>query len=266
MSIRFLYPEGKLKALTMSYDDGVAQDHRLVEIFNRHGLKGTFHINAAILDHGNRIASTELRKLYEGHEVACHTATHPFLERLPRTEVIREIFEDRKRLEELCGYPVIGMSYPFGTWNEEIIDIARAAGIVYSRDTAATGGFGIPRDFMHWESTCHHRDMLDRGKAFLELNRYPLALMYVWGHAYEFDDNNNWQDMEQFAEMMSNQPNIWYATNIQIYRYLTAIRALVTSADGHTVYNPTAETVWATWGETLQPIRPGETVTFPAEA
>ena len=91
------------------------------------------------------------------------------------------------------------MSYPFGTWNEEVVAIARAAGIVYSRDTRTTGGFGWPQEFMHWEGTCHHHEMLERGRAFLEFNRHPLPLMYVWGHAYEFDNDDNWNEMEEFA-------------------------------------------------------------------
>ena len=43
------YPGGKHKALTMSYDDGKQEDLRLVEIFNRYGIKGTFHINSGLI-------------------------------------------------------------------------------------------------------------------------------------------------------------------------------------------------------------------------
>ena len=39
--------DGKTKVLTLSYDDGVVQDIRLIEIMNRYGLKGTFNINSA---------------------------------------------------------------------------------------------------------------------------------------------------------------------------------------------------------------------------
>ena len=40
-----LFPGKKRKVLTLSYDDGVEQDIRLVEIMKKHGLKGTFNIN-----------------------------------------------------------------------------------------------------------------------------------------------------------------------------------------------------------------------------
>ena len=40
------FPGGRAKALTLSYDDGVVQDIRLIDIMRRHGLKGTFNINS----------------------------------------------------------------------------------------------------------------------------------------------------------------------------------------------------------------------------
>ena len=47
-----LYPDGKKRALTFSYDDGSANDRRLVEIFNKFGMKGTFHLNSGHLMRG----------------------------------------------------------------------------------------------------------------------------------------------------------------------------------------------------------------------
>lgn len=42
-----LFPGGKNRAMTFSYDDGVVQDRRLVELFNRYHVKGTFNLNTA---------------------------------------------------------------------------------------------------------------------------------------------------------------------------------------------------------------------------
>lgn len=41
--------EGKNKALTLSFDDGVTQDIRLIEILDKYNLKGTFNINSSLL-------------------------------------------------------------------------------------------------------------------------------------------------------------------------------------------------------------------------
>ena len=83
MSIRITYPGGKSKALTLSYDDGRDFDRKLVQIFNDHGLKGTFHLNAGMLNTEVKVSLEEIASLYEGHEISCHAFTHPFLERIP---------------------------------------------------------------------------------------------------------------------------------------------------------------------------------------
>ncbi len=260
--ITFLYPQGKTKALTLSYDDGAIHDRRLVEIFNKHGLKGTFHLNSAFISGGdpNYITAQELQELYAGHEVACHAAHHPYLTKLPTGEVMREIWEDRLYLEKLAGYPVTGMSYPFGAWDEDVIAIAKAAGIVYSRSASVTGGFSLPQNFMHWDGTCHHDKMLEIAPAFLEKSSKTLLLMYVWGHSFEFDRKDNWEDMEKFASMVSGQPDVWYATNMEIYRYIQSVRSLEVSADGSLYRNPGAETVWGKVNGEVITIAPGALV------
>ena len=259
MRTRFVYPEGKSKALTMSYDDGVVADRRLVEIFNRYGIKGTFHLNSATFGTKGKIDPEEVATLYKGHEVSCHAATHPFLERIPRGEVMREVWEDRKRIEELAGYPVLSMSYPYGTHNDEVIEILRAAGIHCCRTTAATKAFGLPNDFLAWHPTCHHRDALPLVSSFLNI-KYPLGVFFVWGHAYEFDNNNNWEDIESFCQQMAGHEDIWYATNIEICRYVKAVRALDVSADGTMIYNPTATEIWFTVDGALKSVKSGETI------
>ena len=53
MRLRRLLKDGKINALTMSYDDGVLEgDRHLIEIFNKYGVKGTFNLNGAKYDEG----------------------------------------------------------------------------------------------------------------------------------------------------------------------------------------------------------------------
>ena len=120
------YPGGKHKALTMSYDDGRIQDRRLVRIFNDHGIRGTFHLNSGRIGEDNRVTEEEIPALYLGHEVACHTVTHPTISRCPLPEVTAEVLEDRKALERITGSPVRGMSYPNGSYSEEIVKMLPA--------------------------------------------------------------------------------------------------------------------------------------------
>ncbi len=238
------FPGNTQKILTMSYDDGKTPDRRLVEIFNKYGIKGTFHINAGYLDNErlDRISSEEVRELYMGHEISAHGFTHQSLGITPKEMVLAETIKDRLALEKLAGYPVRGMSYPNGLYNDETISLLKSCGIEYCRVVETTGDFTMPQDFMRWSGTCHHKqNLLELGKKFLEMPyKNRPHLMYVWGHSNEFDKDNNWDLIEEFCAMMCNKPDIWYATNIEIVDYMNALKQLRFSADLSMFYNPTA--------------------------
>lgn len=259
------FPDGKRFALTLSYDDGRNHDRRLVEIMNKHGIRGTFHLNSInIFDNETHVTPGELKELYKNHEVSCHGVYHHSLNTLPPQNIIGEILEDRKFFENLVEYPIRGMSYANGVYTDEAIAVLKNCGMVYSRTTAATHGFGLPEDFMKWHPTCHHRDCLEDAKRFLQTmeGRYhPYArLFYVWGHSYEFANNDNWEIIEEFCELMGGREEIWYATNIEIYEYVMAQKSLIISADNKIVRNPTDTEVWFSESGNLYSVKPGETI------
>ena len=241
------WPEGKTKALTMSYDDGRAEDRKLIEIFNRNGIKGTFHLNSGAFQDRNHINAEEVPALYQGHEVSVHTLTHPDPTNIPQAELVKEVCRDRENLERLTGSIVNGMSYPYGRYNQKVIETLKGLGIVYSRTVKSTGSFALPEDFMTWHPTIHHKgNLMEFCDDFLHMRttiKWPV-LFYVWGHSYEFSNDNNWDLIEEFCKTVSGQEDVWYATNIDIYYYVTATRSLVFSCDTSAVYNPSAIDVW----------------------
>ena len=277
------FPGGRTFALTMSYDDGTVQDERLVKIFNKHGIKGTFHLNSARMTRGEQglmqtvrtllggdpvshIQAARAREVYAGHEISCHTLTHPFPCEITRDRLIYETVQDRLNLEQITGGIVRGMSYPYGQFDRGVIDIMRTCGIVYSRTTVPTGGFGIPKDFMEWRPTCHHKAAAEPVEKFLALvngeapRKRETRLLYIWGHSYEFDNDNNWNLIEDLCARLGGNSKIWYATNIEIYDYMMAVRAMRSSVDGKRLYNPSALSVWVcdSDGAAIE-IKPGET-------
>lgn len=250
MKVYICFPEGRAKALTMSYDDGKPQDERLVAIFNKNGIKGTFNLNYGLMGMDKkpqRLPAERIKELYEGHEVATHTMTHPTIARCPMTELVDEILNDRKGLESIMGTIVRGHAYPNGSYNEEIKSLFRQMGIAYARVVETSGEFELPDDLMEWKATCHHNDpeLMDKARFFAEYNKPQyLKLMYVWGHSYEFDNNDNWNVIEEFCEYMGGRDDIWYATNIEIADYMEAAKRLRFSADYTAAYNPNADDVW----------------------
>lgn len=247
------FPEGKHKVLTLSYDDGKIADRRLVALFNQYGLKGTFNVNSGLKDYpvneayDERIPVSEYPELYKGHEVACHTVTHPTIARCPREQQLQQVLEDRRALEEVMKKPIRGMAYPNGSVDETVVDTLKACGIVHSRTVNSTLGFGLPENFLRWNPTCSHRnpDLKRLTKEFIDLHKTQyLYMLYVWGHSYEFEKENNWDVIETFAKYISGKEDIWYATNIDIVDYLDAAKRMQVSVNGDFAYNPSAIDVW----------------------
>ena len=228
---------GKNKALTFSYDDGVTQDIRLIEIFNKYGLKATFNLNSGLLGSENellrngvkvshnKVLANDVKYIYEGHEVAAHTLTHPNLPRIKDdVEIIRQVEEDRQKLSELVGYEVQGMAYPGGGVNcdDRVARIIREnTPIKYARTVAVTHSFEPYTDLYQYKGTVYHHEnwdeMLALGKNFLELRTDTPAVFYIWGHSYEFDIYpERWQKFEEFCDMMSRRDDIFYGTNFEV--------------------------------------------------
>ena len=234
MSVDLRFPDGKAKALTLSYDDGVEYDIRLMEILNAHGLKCTFNINSGLFSpegttwepetiHG-RLTASQAVDVYGNsvHEVAIHGVNHPFLHRLPIATATAEVFEDRKNLEAMFGRMVQGMAYPFGTQvvNDNVMQILRDCGIHYARTTDSTGGFDLPTNWLRMPATCHHGNpkLMEYAEQFLKIdgNHGPAHLFYLWGHSYEFDVDQNWDRMEEILKKLSGHDEIFYGTNREV--------------------------------------------------
>ena len=272
------FPEGKFKAVTFSYDDGVSADMRLVQIFNKYGLKGTFNLNNRLFDcqsWHNRMneEQTYLTFVNGPHEIALHGARHIFMDKVPLPEAVNELVQNRVYLENKFGRIVRGMAYAYNGYTDNIIKTLPALGVKYARTTDDSHDFSLPQNFFEWRPTIHHRspEFPELAKKFLngephrERKHRESWLFYLWGHSYEFDDDNNWELIENFANSVAADGGIWNATNIEIYEYITAYRALVFSIDGERVYNPSAIPVWIELRDKIYKINPAQTLQFDKE-
>ncbi|MCM3746595.1 polysaccharide deacetylase family protein [Paenibacillus pasadenensis] len=256
------FPDGLHKAATFSFDDGREHDRRLIELMNQYELKGTFHLNSGLIGHDGYIRADEVAELYKGHEVSAHTVTHPFLEQSPGEQIVSEIMKDREALEGLVGYPVRGMSYPFGTYDDRVVAMLPALGIEYARTIKSHGGFDMPADSLRWHPTCHHKGMCEAAERFLQSQPYRnrMELLFIWGHSYEFESDGNWSIIDRIGRLLQGQDSVWHATMGEIHAYRKALEALRFSVDRSMVHNPSATDVWFSADDELVMIRHGETV------
>lgn len=221
------------KAITFSYDDGVTQDIRLIEILNKYNLKGTFNLNSELLGISETLEvsgktvnhiknkAEDVKAIYQGHEVAVHTLTHPLLTELSDAEVIRQVEQDRVNLSELVKYEVVGMAYPCGGRNNDERTarlIRENSGVKYARGLENSDGFSKRENLYQFKPTCYHHnswdDMFKIAEKFFETKTEELSIFYIWGHAYEFDAlPNRWEEFEEFCKFISGRNDIFYGSN-----------------------------------------------------
>lgn len=215
------------KALTFSYDDGIEQDRKLVEIFNKYGMKATFNLNTGIQTpesnfeiegvYINRMKQEGLEELYRGHEIATHGLTHAAPTGMTKEQLDKEFLTDMSNIERIYGTYPVGMAYAYGCVDDEVVKYLKSIGIKYGRTVEASHSFEIPKEPLKLKATCHHDDdmLFELAEKFLkaEQEENEQMLFYVWGHSYEFDVNNNWDRIEEFCKMMSGKADIFYGTN-----------------------------------------------------
>ncbi|HSI86654.1 MAG: polysaccharide deacetylase family protein [Candidatus Methylacidiphilales bacterium] len=256
-----------MRAIALTYDDSATADYRLVEILNKHGIIGTFHINSGGFGMEGRVKTEDIRGLYDGHEISVHGVHHMHQDYLPPEQLAYEIMEDRRRLEEVCGYAVVGMAHPYGSYSEEVVQMLVSLGFKYARPVVYTQNYNLPADWMRWSPTCHHNEALKHLEAFMKLNVWDKPrLLYVFGHSFEFERQNNWAVIEDFAREAGNLPGVWYATSIQIADYMASFRNVRVTADRSRIHNMNATSVWITANRQPLEIPGGATVVLPPVA
>lgn len=232
------------KCITFSFDDGVRQDKRLIDIFNKYGLKGTFNLNSSFLGlkggrevngkflNNSKVFPSEVKDAYAGHEVAVHTLTHPNLTGEDEETVVYQVEEDRKQLSRLVGYEVTGMAYPCGGVNNDdrvAAILKKHTGVEYARTINSTLTFNLPENPYRWHPTVYARDgktAFELAEKFLRSETDKPQIFYVWGHAHEFDilDDMNWERVEEFCRMLSGREDILYCTNKQALAWVSSVK------------------------------------------
>lgn len=279
--LKMLFPNGLKKAFTTSYDDGLFDDLRLMELMNKHGIKGTFNVSSALYrPEGTQVEGTwprfTLSEAIEGYkkygvEIAVHGLCHRDFTKLNQAELNYEIAADRANLEKQYSCIVRGAAYPYGSYNDAAVEALRANGIKYCRTVCTREDFAMPEDWLRLFATAHHNNpkLMELGKRFVEEPAKDCRMFYLWGHTAEFRCANNWEVMENFLEYIGGRDDIWYASNIEICEYHMAYKALEysTSPDSRMVYNPTAKEIWLCeggWGPDGKAfsVKPGETVKY----
>ena len=74
-----------------------------------------------------------------GFEIGAHTLTHPVLSGIAVSEARKEIADSKKRLEDRFGVEIKHFAYPYGIYNQTVMELVREAGF----ETACTCDRGV---------------------------------------------------------------------------------------------------------------------------
>lgn len=268
--IKRYYPYGKAKAFNITYDDGILQDVRFVALLNKYGLKGTFNLNSQLMEQEfewvhesgmvvKRLSVDAVRHLYDGHEIASHTLSHPYLSDKSEQELLWEIGEDKRRLEAIFGREVVGFGVPFHYYSERIADCVKRCGFEYGRMSEETRGYTPWQDPYYWCCGIFHlAPELDAYMNGFFNTTEELALCQIVGHSYDLDAAGLWEKMEEIFRRISENEDVISMTHIEIIRYIRAMEQAVITE--HSIHNPSDHTLWFRIDGKVCRVEPGETI------
>ena len=106
--------------VSLTFDDGSADQMTAQRLLKKHGMVGTFYINSSFIGLPGYLTRADLKTLKaNGHEIGGHTVSHPSLISLSAGEVNRQICTDRNTLLS-WGYRVTSFAYPFSDINASV--------------------------------------------------------------------------------------------------------------------------------------------------
>ena len=233
MKIRYFYPNFKKKVFILSYDDGVTDDKDFIKILNELGFKATFNLNTELMrnefvwynDRGDEIKRLPLEiidDLYEGHEIASHSSTHPYLDNMSDEEIYENIAKDLENIPFLQGFAT-----PFTYFHPRLKDIVSSLGFSYLRCSIMSESYERYHYYYEIKPTVFHLDnKLDKLLNGFFIAKEELATFMLVGHTYDLRVHNCYDKIIDVLKTIKNHDDIINLTTIETVNYLKAIDSL----------------------------------------
>jgi peptidoglycan/xylan/chitin deacetylase (PgdA/CDA1 family) len=157
--------------ITISVDDGSAQDLRAADLLDQYGLQATFY-SPAVNPERPVMPVGQIRELSGRFEIGSHTYNHQALGSLPDEQAWTEIRDGKKWLEDLLGETAASFCYPRGKFNRRTPALVKRAGFIGGR-TCHFNVHAFPHDPFLWgvsTHACDHSQLNQVRHAALERN------------------------------------------------------------------------------------------------
>jgi peptidoglycan/xylan/chitin deacetylase (PgdA/CDA1 family) len=130
--------------VSLTFDDGEADQWNAFQSMEAHDMVGTFYINSARIDNDDDIPRrwldwNQVEQISDaGNEIAGHTLEHLHLTQLPENQARTEICEDRENLIAR-GYNPVSFAYPFADHNPTVEALVQECGYSNARSVGGVG-------------------------------------------------------------------------------------------------------------------------------
>ena len=205
------------KYLVLSFDDGTIYDRKFIELLNKYNIPATLNLNSGLggfvwyYDNHfpiERLKLEECGDMFDRHEIASHTLTHPYLTSLSFEELVNEVNTDVNNLERIFKRKVESFGVPFTPCGEREIDIIKKhtpikyMRLSYMKDK---NDFTIPHDQYHFRINSFYDalDLREQIKAFAD-NNLEKSIFIIAGHSYEFEVHNHWDYIEDLLKYIKS--------------------------------------------------------------
>lgn len=199
-----------MKILT-SWDDGHIQDMRIFDMVSNYKLRSIFFLSNIEL----QLSMKNVKKIAESFELGGHTVSHPMdMKKLSSKQLIDEIENNKKWLEDIVGKNIDWFCYPRGRYNEIVMDAVKNAGYRYAR-TTLVGNTDYSVNNYRTHPSVHiyptrkeynGKSWLDYAKEQFRIAKEKDGVFHIFGHSWEIEKYNLWNELESFFKYIY-EPN-----------------------------------------------------------
>lgn len=241
--------------VTTSWDDGSDKDLKLAGLLRKYGLPATFYIAKDYRK--DRLSETQIRDLAKDFEMGAHTLSHPNLDLVDGARAKIEIEESKKWLEGVIQKKALMFAYPRGRYNALVRSLTENAGFIGARtveefqynfpedhfaiptslrvapypwrkknggELSYSGGlFGFqPRRYMKSLSLhlnpASYLGFGNLAKGFFRKVLNSGGVFHLWGHSWEIDSVDMWNELEELFKYLSGRTDVEYVTNEELVK------------------------------------------------
>ena len=236
--------------ITTSWDDGHPLDLKLAEMLARYGVPATFYLPVERTKRGC-MRPDEMMEISRSFDVGGHTYHHVNLRKVPARDAREEIIGGKNRIEDVIGRELASFCYPYGEYNNRVVETVKEAGFIGARTTRCLNrSVGDPfrmgptvhaKDWWFGPHVAHSVASRDAGLLLFMLRNGLLSkgwddvalgtldfiidrggVWHLYGHSWEIDGNGDWARLERVLRGISTRAeSVRSMDNSQLIRAYT---------------------------------------------